>query len=180
MTILYLVNGLIFLFAIVGAVFLWDVYSRRLFLDMRTIFHFVVIIVPITMSVLNFLALLFLYPQFIWLSLFPLLLPLVAMISQGISNKFGEHVWDKFSSFLPELIREASYHGVVILPEDVQVKILERKKIEYIINAYSGEEVVEVKFIEKHLLRFAKQEFANHDINIRVERKSKPRNTGNS
>lgn len=180
MTILFVVNGLIFLFAIVGAVFLWDVYSRSLFFDMRTIFYFVVIIIPILMSGLNFLALLFLYPEFLWLSLFPLLLPLIVIIWQQISNKLGEHVWDKFSSFSPDLIREASFHGVVILPEDIRVRILKGKKVEYILNAYSGEEMVELKFIEKHLLRLAKQEFANHDIDIWVDKKSKPRNTTNS
>ena len=89
-------------------------------------------------------------------------------------------MWDKFSLFSPDLIREASFHGVVILPEDVRVRILKGKKVEYIINAYSGEEMVELKFIEKHLLRLAQQEFTVHDIDIWVDKKSKPRNTTNS
>jgi hypothetical protein len=180
MTILFVINGLIFLFAIIGAVFLWDAYSRSLFFDLGTIFYFVVIIVPILMSGLNFLALVFLYPEFLWLSLLPLLLPLIVISGKWISNKLGEHVWDKFSYFSPELIQEASFHGVVILPEDVRVRILKGKKVDYIINAYTGEDFVELKFIEKHLLRLAQQEFTKHDIDIRVDKKSKPRNKGNS
>lgn len=180
MNVLLVVNGVIALFAIIGTILIWSSITSSMFFDIGLVFRFLVIQIPIITTVFNLIALGVLYPEFIWFSLLPSLIPIGVISWQVVRGKIGEHEWNKFSSFSPELIREASFHEVVILPEDVRVRILQGKKVDYIINAYSGEAYVELKFIEKHLLRLAQQEFTKHDIDIRVDKKSKPRHTDNA
>lgn len=171
MTTLLLVNGLIVLLGISGSLFLLASHSRSMFSDIGIIFRFWVITMPVVAAVFNFIPLVVLYPEHIWYSLLPILVPVGVILWQHIQNSRGERVWTQFDSFSAELIREASLHGVALLSKDVRVRITEGKKMVYVLNAYSEDEEVALQAIEKDFVRITQQAFKNYDIQIYVDKK---------
>ena len=152
--------------------------SKSMFFAMgQTIFIYCfTLLLPVLMVPLNAVLLGILMPNYFWLSFMPLWVPFLFTIGMVIFNWYGGRTYDKFVAFGDKFLVPAEKLGIDLRKEDIQVRFMGGKKVEYIFSVYSERDEAMTKAQSDKFQKVAQQAFPSYQIKVKADRKREPRN----
>lgn len=150
-------------------------FNRSMFVGIDALYTFGGLMIPGAFAFLNLILLFIFYPTYFWLSFLPLLIPLTIFLVLQVNNYRDGREYDKFVRFGETFVHDARRHGVHLFERDVRVRIMNKKKMEYLLNVYGGEQEEKLKPLLKKYEEMAQAEFTDYKIRIYADKQREPR-----
>lgn len=153
-------------------------FNRSMFVGVGALYAYGGVVIPGLFAFFNLVLLLVFYPAYFWLSFLPLVIPLTIFLVLQVNNYRGGREYDNFKLFGDRFIHDARRHGIHLFEQDVRVRIMNKKKMEYLLNVYGDDQEAKLKPLLKKYEEMAQAEFEDYNIRIYIDKQREPRPEG--
>lgn len=152
--------------------------SKSMFFAMggTIVVYIYALVLPVALFVLNAVLFGLLLPDYVGYTFLPLLVPVVYSIGVKLAQWQGERTYDKFQAFGVRFLYPAEKLGIDLRKEDIRVRFMGGKKVEYIFTVYSERDEAMTKAQSDKFQKVAQQAFPSYQIKVKADRKREPRN----
>lgn len=152
--------------------------TTQLFFDISYLYRLIILHIPISLSIINLIALLFSSDYSLLWVFIPISIPLSYFIYSWWSDYFGEREFHNIVSLTIPLHEMAQDEQLSISTDDFIVRIKNRKRIDIIINVYSTEDEAKIKTLRGDMLEQLRKSRPNHHFELLIDKKKETARTG--
>jgi hypothetical protein len=146
-------------------------YLKNAFFSITILYRFTILLVPIILFIVNLIYLYLTKSSLIFLSILPLLIPLIYSSVVKLQDSRGHKTYKKFKDFSKVLVQEANKIKINISTDDVRIRIKRRNNISIIFNVYStnDEKSIEILFVD--FQKMVKSTFKKYNVEFLIDKK---------
>lgn len=152
--------------------------TTQLFFDISYLHRLIILHIPISLSIINLIALLFLSDYSLLWVFIPLSIPLSYFIYSWWNDYFGERQFHNMVSLTLPLLEMAQDEQLNLLKDDLIVRIKNRKRVDIIINVYSTEDEAKIKTLRGDMIEQMRKSRPNHHFEVLIDKKKETARTG--
>jgi hypothetical protein len=115
----------------------FKIYNKSMFSDISFLYYLFIIILPLVIGLTNIVLVAIMFPKFILLAFSPFSIPLFYFLKVKISNKTGSKKYNELIEVKEDLKNFAKELNLEIENEDIRIRILQKNRVDIIINFYT-------------------------------------------
>ncbi|MFE8697997.1 hypothetical protein ACFYKT_16770 [Cytobacillus sp. FJAT-53684] len=146
-------------------------YFKNGFFSITILYRFTILLVPIILFIVNLIFLYLTKSSLIFLSILPLLIPLIYSSIVKFQDLHGHRTYKEFKEFSKVLVRAANESKIKISQDDVRIRVKQRNNISIIFNVYSTSDEQKIKFLITDFQKTVKNAYEKYNVEFLIDKK---------